>query len=180
MNIMIKKVATDIRNKILSQWKKNYPDYIIQFFLFVIFALALNSLLSNSLKPQTDINVSINVYKLYNVSADYKIDLVFDNKANFAGEDFYIYVWGMTSSSWDSSHATSEHCERIKKEELDYKNRVKIYCDFIPPNSKFGFGIDFELDEKSSNSEVIIIEYWGKTTPHESESHNISNVINSP
>lgn len=162
-------------SKIVKQWKDHWPDYLIQFILFVIFAFLLNFILSNSLKPQTDIEVySPNIEKLHNVSADYKIELVFNNKADFPGEDFYIYVWGITSTSWGSDYPTSEHCKRIEELDVDYQHRFKIYCDFIPPESKFGFHIDFELDDRANKSRLISLEYWGKSTPYDRIYYNMT------
>lgn len=167
----------EIYSKIIKQWKNNWPDYIIQFLILGLILWGFITILEDSLKPKTDIQIDYSIEKLQNVSADYKLNIIFNNKADFAGEDFYIYVWGITSNSWGSSHSTSEHCVRKKDIEIDWKSRFKIYCDFIPPKSNFGFGIDFEFNERAQNLTMISIEYWGKTTPYDKKWINVSEYL---
>jgi len=89
-------------------------------------------------------------------------------------KQFYIYIWGFTSNSWGSDYPTSEHCRRIENQTIDWTDRIKIYCDFIPPKSKFIFLIDSDLTDKANKSGIISVEYWGETTPYKEESLNIT------
>jgi len=173
--LFIKMSRKKKKNRVVKQWKDHWADYLIQFMFLGLFLWIFTTILSDSLKPQTDIEVySPNISKLYNVSEDYRIELVFNNKADFAGEEFYLYVWGLTSGGWGSDYPASEHCKRIEELEVDYQHRFKIYCDFIPPKSKFGFHIDFELDNRANKSGFISVEYWGKTTPYDRIYYNLS------
>ncbi len=156
--------------RIPEELKKNWPNFFWQFIIFVIIGFSVTILISSSLKPQTDIDVKCKINESNTTNyANYSLDILFKNNADFAGKNLYIYIWGITSKSWGSDHKVSEHCKIIKEEEIDYKSRLKIFCDFIPPNTEFRFGIDTNLNEEIIRTKKIKIEWWGETTPYEKE-----------
>lgn len=150
-----------------KQWNKNWPDYVIQFVFLGVILLIITANITESLKPRTDIEVyKPTILKIDNESTDYQVDIKFHNKANFAGEDFYLYVWGITVGGWVNDYPTSEHCEIIRDLEVDYQHRVKIHCDFIPPNSEFIFSFSgTQFDNEANKTGKIALQWWSKTTP---------------
>jgi len=153
-----------IIKRALDRWKKNWPDYIIQLIVLVIFGYLITLGISNTIKPQTDISVSCKILK--GVNANYSLEIYFDNKADFAGEDFYIYLWLITSNGWGTDYVVSEHCKRIEELDVDRTHRFKVYCNFIPPKTKFDFLIDTDLNNLTIENRTLDIEWWSKTTPY--------------
>jgi hypothetical protein len=157
-----------ILSKLWKEWKEEWPKYVLEILIIVIIGGLIFWGITESLKPQTDISVDCKISK--GTITNYTLDISFYNKADFAGKKFYMYIWGVTSSSWGSNYAVSEHCRRIEELEVDYRNRFKLFCDFIPPQSKFGFSIYTDLNEDIINTKRIKIEWWGETTPYKEES----------
>jgi hypothetical protein len=157
-----------MNSRLKKEWKENWPKLIIELiFLTVVGGLilfALTYFITEQLKPETDISVGCEIKK--GINANYTVDIYFDNKASFAGDDFYIYIWGITSSIWNSNFSVSEQCRRIQELDIDSDKRFKIFCEFIPPKSKTVFNIDSELNEEIISSNSIKLEWWGRTTPY--------------
>lgn len=160
-----------ILKKIIKQLSEKWPDYLLQLIIIVGFGTIIVLGVTQTLKPETDISVRCEISK--GINADYSLDLFFENKANFAGKQFYIYVWGINSSGWRKNYSVSEHCERKRELEIDYKNRLRIYCDFIPPRTNFNFSIDTNLNEEIINTGTLKLEWWGETTPYSGKRYEL-------
>lgn len=150
--------------------EKNRASYILQLIVLIVLGSLIVLWIPSKLKPQTDISVDCEISKQDNVSSSYSLKISFNNKADFAGKNFHIYIWRVTSNSWGSDYSVSEHCERVQESDTDRTSRFKIYCDFIPPKSEFGFHIDTDLNEEIIKTGRIDVEWWGETSPYEFKS----------
>jgi len=156
--------------RLKKELRENWPKYVIEgFFVLVLglFVFFIQLQVTDSLKPQTDISVECKITK--GVNANYSLDIYFDNKADFAGKQFYTYVWGVTSNNFASKFSFSEHCKHIVESEIDAERRLKTFCDFIPPKTKWSYSINTNLNEEIIRTNRIKIEWWGETTPHKKE-----------
>lgn len=142
-------------------------DILIVGVVGVLISATLGFVITSALKPRTDIVVSCLVRE--GVNANYSLTVEFKNNAEYAGRQFYSYLWGVKSWSWGSDYSVSEHCEAVRKLEVDVRDRFKIYCDMIPPLSKWGYTIDTDLEEEIIQSRELTVEYWGETTPYRKE-----------
>ncbi len=95
------------------------------------------------------------------------MDVSFNNKADFAGRNFYVYLWKVKAFSHGGNNLVFDHCDRIIRTDDDRDIRFMFYCDFIPPKSKFDLSLESDLDENIVASKSIWIEWWGETTPHQ-------------
>jgi len=151
-------------NQIRKEAKDNWPRLLLEFIIFIIVGTLMSWYLTNELKPETDIDVSCNIEPGTNTNHSLEISLY--NKADFAGKQFYLYIWHVNSSSWGSDYSVAEHCNRIQEEYVDKVARFKIYCNMIPPQSNFSISIDTDLGESTIMTKKLEVEYWGETTPY--------------
>ena len=156
-----------VLRKLCKEWKATWPSLVLQFVLFSLITGFIGYFVTEELTPSTSISVDCQIRET--IGNSYTLDVSFKNKADFAGDDLFIYLWGVTSDNWESVYSASEQCERIKESELDLKHRFKIFCDFIPPESRFGFSIHSLSNKEIISTNSVQVEWWGKTTPYKKE-----------
>lgn len=146
-----------------EEWPRLLFDFLVLVLIGGLITLALGWWIPNELKPRTNILVECNIKE--GTNANHVLNVVFYNKADFAGKNLYVYLRGITSSSWGSDYSVSELCKRIQDDPVDFIDRVKIVCSFIPPKSEFLVSIDTKLNKEIISKKSIEIEWWGETTP---------------
>ncbi len=138
----------------------------IQVILGVIIIL-IGLWIPSQLKPSTDIDVSCKISE--GLNANYTLEVFFNNKADFSGKNFFIYLWSVETDSYGTDYFVDEQCERIREIEVDSHDRVKFHCDFIPPNTVSSFDLGTDLTDEIIEKNGLKIEWWGETTPHKKE-----------
>ena len=165
VEIIFKKRLDEWKNKIINEWKKTWPNIAIQFIIFVIIGFFFSWFITDALKPHTDISVECQINE--GTNANYSLDVSFNNKADFAGKNFYVYLWNVKAFSSGGNSLVFDRCNRIIRTNDDIDVRFMFFCDFIPPKSKFDLSIESDLDENIVASKSIWFEWWGETTPHQ-------------
>lgn len=161
-------IVPKLLENINKEWKKKAPSLIIQIFVLIIIGNLIVYGISDLLKPQTDIDISCEI-SLSSKEGFYEVDLTLDNKANFAGKNFRMYVWNVISGDWGSGWEVDRQCEHIDETGADRK-RFHFYCDFIPPNTEFNLTIsNANLTGDIIETKHIRIDWWGETTPYKEE-----------
>ena len=84
--------------KMYTEYLKNWPNLWLQFIIFVIIGLLFSYLITDALKPQTDILVECQINE--GTNANYSLDISFNNKADFAGKNLYVYLWNVNAFSY--------------------------------------------------------------------------------
>ena len=154
--------------KIEKQLKKNWPDYLIRFVLFVIVGAIVGIIITNSLKPETDISVDCSIDQQ-------TLDVSFYNKADFAGKQLYIYLWDVILTGRSNDYSVSETCEISNAPGVDSIGRTKIFCKMVPPKSNFSFTIHSKIGENVLKTKSLYIEWFGETTPYKKKTIQCNN-----
>ena len=165
--IIFKKRLNEWKNKLINEWKETWPNFIIFVIIGLLFSYGFSYVITNALKPQTDISVECQINE--GTNANYSLDVSFNNKADFAGKNLYVYLWNVNAFSHGGDSLVFDRCNRIIRTNDDIDIRFMFYCDFIPPKSKFDLSIESDLNENITASKSIWFEWWGETTPHKKE-----------
>lgn len=116
----------------------------------IIFSLQV-IVLEPMLTPKTDIEV-----QCYEGKFENELTFEFHNKAEFAGDDFRIFIWGIEIDVM-SVDVWNQLCSAVRIKDGIYG--VYVECDYIPPETKMP--ISFLLKNESKSVDVT---YWSKNT----------------